>query len=304
MSVPPNAISAVSAARTAQFQEAVAVAGLTLTAGARSRCRGRPGPEALPYIVETGVMALIRCDFFSEVLELGTSMTVLLPQEPAAGPPPVLYLLHGLTDDHTAWTRNTSIERYAAVRGLAVVMPQVHRSFYADERHGLKFWTFLSEELPTVIDRLFRVSALRQETFVAGLSMGGYGAMKWALRQPERFAKAATLSGALDLAYSYRWDLRPHMRELVERVFADRPVAGTGDDLLHLLGAADPAELPELMLRCGTEDHLRAQNERFVAACAEHGIALDAGFGPGAHEWAYWDREIPAVLDWLIPAAA
>ncbi|MDT5042902.1 MAG: putative tributyrin esterase, partial [Actinoplanes sp.] len=77
---------------------------------------GRPGPAALPYIVETGVMALIRCDFFSEVLELGTSMTVLLPQEPAAGPPPVLYLLHGQTDDHTAWTRNTSIERYAAVR--------------------------------------------------------------------------------------------------------------------------------------------------------------------------------------------
>ena len=107
-------------------------------------------------------MALIRCDFFSEALELSTSMTVLLPQPGGAqigvtgrasqAPPPVLYLLHGLTDDDTAWTRFTSIERYAAAAGLAVVMPQVHRSFYADEAYGMKFWTFLSEELPRITE--------------------------------------------------------------------------------------------------------------------------------------------------------
>ena len=252
-------------------------------------------------------MALIKCDFFSEVLELCTSMTVLLPQSASdqigvagmATAPPVLYLLHGLSDDNTAWTRHTSIERYASARGLAVVMPQVHRSFYADEVHGLKFWTFLSEELPAVVADFFRVSTRREDTFVAGLSMGGYGAMKWALRRPEKFAAAATLSGALDLAHIYEWDMRPHMREVVARVFADRPVAGTGDDLLHLLETADPATLPELMLRCGTEDHLVAQNERFVAACADQKIPLDAEFGPGAHEWEYWDREIQTVLRWL-----
>jgi S-formylglutathione hydrolase FrmB len=244
-------------------------------------------------------MALIRCDFFSESLELGTSMTVLLPQLTSDQAPPVLYLLHGLTDDDTAWTRNTSIERYASEAGVAVVMPQVHRSFYADEARGLKYWTFLSEELPALVADFFRVSTRREDTFVAGLSMGGYGAMKWALRQPERFAAAATLSGALDLAYAYEWDMRPHMRELVARVFADRPVAGTGDDLLHLLKSGDPAGLPQLMLRCGSEDHLVAQSERFVAACAEQQIPLDAGFGPGAHEWSYWDREIQTVLRWL-----
>jgi len=254
-------------------------------------------------------MALIRCDFFSEALELGTTMTVLLPQGDGsqvgvagaggAEAPPVLYLLHGLTDADTAWTRYTSIERYASAAGLAVVMPQVHRSFYADEARGLKYWTFLSEELPAVVADFFRVSARREDTFVAGLSMGGYGAMKWALRQPERFAAAATLSGALDLSYIYEWDKRPHMRELVARVFADGPVAGTDDDLLHLLKTVDPASLPQLMLRCGTEDHLVAQNERFAAACADQKIPLDADFGPGAHEWSYWDREIQAVLRWL-----
>jgi S-formylglutathione hydrolase FrmB len=89
------------------------------------------------------------------------------------------------------------------------------------------------------------------------------------------------------------------MRELIGRVFAEHPVAGTDDDLLHLLEAADPAALPKLMLRCGTEDHLVAQNKRIVAACADRDIPLDAEFGPGAHEWSYWDRQIQTVLEWL-----
>jgi S-formylglutathione hydrolase FrmB len=260
-------------------------------------------------IVETGTMALIRCDFFSEALELSTSMTVLLPQpgeaqiglagRPGDAPPPVLYLLHGLTDDDTAWTRFTSIERYAAAAGLAVVMPQVHRSFYADEEYGMKFWQFLSEELPRITESFFRTSTRRADTFVAGLSMGGYGAMKWALRRPERFAAAATLSGALDAAYIQEFDLRPHIRALTRRVFADRLVQKSDEDLLHLLATADKAALPRLLLRCGTEDPLVAQNERFVAACASHGIPLDAGFTPGEHEWGYWDREIQNVIAWL-----
>jgi putative tributyrin esterase len=255
-------------------------------------------------------MALIRCDFFSEALELSTSMTVLLPQtaagqigvagRPDDAPPPLLYLLHGLTDDDTAWTRFTSIERYAAAKGLAVVMPQVHRSFYADEVNGGQFWTFLSDELPRIVEGFFRVSTRREDTFVAGLSMGGYGAMKWALRQPERFAGAATLSGALDVAYLQKFDLRPHMRALTSRVFADRVLEGSDDDLLHLIATAEPATLPRLLLRCGTEDHLVAQNERFVQACAKHGVPLDADFGPGAHEWGYWDTQIQVVLDRLL----
>ena len=258
-------------------------------------------------MVDTRGMALIRCDFSSEALALGTSMTVLLPQTASTqiglagragdAPPPVLYLLHGLTDDDTAWTRYTSIERYAAAKGLAVVMPQVHRSFYADERYGLKFWTFLSEELPSVVSSLFRVSTRREDTFVAGLSMGGYGAFKWALRQPERFAAAASLSGVLDLAHMYEHDDREHIVELMGRVFGDRPVAGTDDDLMRLLERG--GDLPALMLRCGTEDHLVGHNERFVAACRRAGVVLDAGFGPGEHEWGYWDAQIQAVLDWL-----
>lgn len=131
-------------------------------------------------------MAHLRCEFFSESMGLSTSMTVILPQQTTGqigmtgqvgdDPPPVLYLLHGLSDDDTIWLRRTSIERYVADRGLAVVMPAVHRSFYTDEVYGGKFWTFVSEELPALVSEFFRVSDRREDTFVAGLSMGGYGA--------------------------------------------------------------------------------------------------------------------------------
>src|SRR5215216_5327810 len=121
-------------------------------------------------------VAHLRVDFFSDSLALSTSMTVLLPQRTTTqigmggatgdGPPPVLYLLHGLSDDDTIWLRRTSIERYVAPLGLAVVMPQVHRSFYSDEHYGGRYWTFLSEELPALVASWFQVSQQREDTFV------------------------------------------------------------------------------------------------------------------------------------------
>ena len=178
-------------------------------------------------------------------------------------------------------------------------MPQVHRSFYADETYGLKFWTFLSEGLPRVVRSFFRVTDDPRETFVAGLSMGGYGAMKWALRQPERFAAAASFSGALDLAYIQEFDLRPHIRTLTARVFAGRTVQHSAEDLFHLIRTADKGTLPALTVRCGTEDALMAQNERFVATCGQAGVPVDAAFGPGAHEWGYWDARISEWINGL-----
>ncbi len=252
-------------------------------------------------------MALLRCDFYSDVLELSTSMTVILPQATStqiglsgvapAEAFPTLYLLHGLSDDDTTWLRRTSIERYVAALGLAVVMPQVNRSFYADEAHGNRYWTFLSEELPEVAGGFFRLSDRREDTFVAGLSMGGYGALKWALRQPSRFAAAASLSGALDLAGRERsGDWRPDLRD---RVFGTEPIARSADDLIWLLDQVDPRDLPALYVGCGTEDDLIEDNRAFVAAAVGRGVDVTVDLGPGEHEWGYWDRTIQHVLAWL-----
>jgi S-formylglutathione hydrolase FrmB len=259
-------------------------------------------------------MALVRCDFFSDVLGLSVSMTVILPQATSTqigvtgtarpGGHPILYLLHGLSDDDTIWLRHTSIERYVGPLGLAVVMPQVHRSFYADERHGHRYWTFLSEELPAVVGSFFRVSDRREDTFVAGLSMGGYGALKWALRQPERFAAAASLSGALDAVRLQRAGDRGGVDPLLfDRVFGDR-LAGRDDDLFSLLDKADPATLPRLYLCCGTEDALYQHSVDFADAAAARGIDLTVDYGPGDHDWAYWDARIVDVLAWLNPSGS
>jgi putative tributyrin esterase len=172
------------------------------------------------------------------------------------------------------------------------VMPQVQRSFYADEVHGGRFWAFLSDELPEVVGSFFRVSARREDTFVAGLSMGGYGALKWALHQPERFAAAASLSGALDVRA-----LLPERRELFDRVYDGR--LGDDDDLFTLLGRHDAADLPRLYVGCGTEDHLVDGSRRFVDAAHAAGVDVRTDWRPGEHEWGVWDAMVQDVLAWL-----
>jgi S-formylglutathione hydrolase FrmB len=254
-------------------------------------------------------MIRLRTDFFAESLGMGTSMVVLMPQaaagigmagaaQPAAAERgvPVLYLLHGLSDDCTIWERRTSIERYATEKGIAVVMPEVRRSFYADEALGEDYWTFIAEELPQLIARTFRISTAREDTFVAGLSMGGFGAFKLALNHPERFAAAASLSGAVDLL---SMDLDQRDPTLVPRIWGERGLAGTPDDLIGRLGTADPTVLPQLFLDCGTEDQLIAQNRRFIAAAEERSVDLTSRLRPGGHTWDFWDRGIQDVLDWL-----
>ncbi|MDN6400358.1 MAG: esterase family protein [Brachybacterium sp.] len=258
-------------------------------------------------------MIRMRTDFFAESLGMGTSMVVLLPQAAAgigmegadgqagadagsARGVPVRSLLPGLSDDCTLWERRTSIERYATEKGIAVVMPEVRRSFYADEAVGEAYWTFVAEELPQLIARTFRVSTAREDTFVAGLSMGGFGAFKLALNHPERFAAAASLSGALDPS---SLSLELNTGHLAERIWAGRDLTGTEDAQCGLLAAADPAALPALFLDCGTEDQLLGMNRGFLDAARQYGVELTSRLRPGAHTWDFWDQGIQDVLDWL-----
>src|SRR5512132_2915779 len=151
-------------------------------------------------------MILNEVHFFPETLGLRSTMYVLLPQRPLADAQKktrkklrTLYLLHGHSDDHTAWQRWTSIERYVEGLNLVVVMPAVHLSFYNDMAHGGNYWQFISEEVPAIVRDMFPLSSVRKDNFVAGLSMGGYGAFKLALTHPERYAAAASLSGEVDI---------------------------------------------------------------------------------------------------------
>jgi putative tributyrin esterase len=200
--------------------------------------------------------------------------------------------LHGLSDDHTAWHRFTSIGRYADAAGLAVVMPAAGRSFYSDEAHGHHYWEFVSEELPEIVGSFFRVSQLPEETYVAGLSMGGYGAVRLALAHPDRYAAAASMSGALDLA---RAMADPGRAELSRRIFDDH--VSEDEDLFTLLDRA--TVVPPLHLSCGTEDALLDHTTGFAdaALAAGHPVTLD--LRPGGHDWTLWDALIEEVIAWL-----
>ncbi|MBY9077584.1 esterase family protein [Paenibacillus sp. HN-1] len=258
-------------------------------------------------------MALIECRFYSDTLGLSTSMTVILPQQTTTQIGmsntvresvlhPTLYLLHGLSDDDSIWLRRTSIERYVADIGLAVVMPNVHRSFYTDMAQGGRYWSFISEELPALARSFFPLSPKREDNFVAGLSMGGYGAMKLGLRRPDAYAAAASLSGALDMAHNYINEEDPSVKtKEYEMIFGTEDIAGTDEDLLSLLTKVDAAGGPKPLLYqcCGTEDFLYADNQRFREACKATSLSLTYEEGPGSHEWGYWDAKIQDVLKWL-----
>lgn len=253
-------------------------------------------------------MALIQCDFFSEVLGLSCSMDVILPQNTTTQigldnrvlgvKHPTLYLLHGLSDDHTIWLRRTSIERYVASMGLAVVMPAVHRSFYTDMDKGYRYWTFISEELPALARSFFPLSDKREDNFAAGLSMGGYGAFKLALSCPDKFAAGASLSGALDMGSLDAMHSNPEY----ENIFGDlSKIKGSDNDIFHLAQKVSDSKGPKPMLyQCiGTEDFLYDANARFKNFA--EGLNLDFTYNesPGTHEWGYWDRMIQRVLEWL-----
>ena len=244
-------------------------------------------------------MALFHCHFSSATLGLACSADVILPdnRKDPSRPLATLWLLHGLSDDHTIWQRRTSIERYAAAYRLAVVMPAVDRSWYADMQHGLKYWTHLSQELPELMRQYFPLSARREDNFAAGLSMGGYGAFKLALNLPERYAAAASLSGALDLASIWA----SGERKEVLRLIGDQSPKGTGNDLLHaateLVRSGKPQ--PRLFQWCGTDDFLYADNRNFRAHTRKIGLPVDYSEGPGGHTWDKWDEQIQKALVWL-----
>jgi putative tributyrin esterase len=123
--------------------------------------------------------------------------------------------------------------------------------------------------------------------------------MKWALRHPDRFAAAATLSGVTDLAGLTRLEHEPDREKLWRTIFGDRPIEGTDDDLFHLLDTVDLAQAPKLYVGCGTEDRLIGSNERFRDAARAKGFDVTEDFRPGEHEWGLWDDVVQDVLRWL-----
>lgn len=253
-------------------------------------------------------MALIHLSLYSDTLMMDSSVSIIFPQNCNRiahdrrplfkGPYKVLYLLHGLKQDETSWTRMSSIERYVSQLPLVVVMPSVHRSFYTDQVRGFPYFTYVADELPRLMGEFFNISSKREDTFVAGLSMGGYGAFKLALTRPEQYGYAASLSGALDLVgLRAQQEDNSNDAEMENTFGALDKVEGSEHDLFALARAIGDTK-PELFMSCGTEDFLYEGNKRFRDTFSQV-LPITYHEEGGAHTWPYWDRNIQRVLDWL-----
>lgn len=216
---------------------------------------------------------------------------------------PVLYLLHGWSDDESIWIRRTSIERYAASLPLVVVMPRVELSYYQNLKSGMRFWDFISEEIPSLCQSWFPISDRREDTFATGLSMGGYGAFRLGLTYPDRFAAVASLSGALDIErFNSDTEFRRHHSKKLDIIYGlDDQIGGTDSDLFHLISRLSPEDRKRLKLYqcCGTEDFLFRDNMKFRKRAESARLDHVYEEGPGSHEWGYWDLQIKNVLRWL-----
>ncbi len=256
-------------------------------------------------------MMILNCNYNSPVLRRNTQINVVIPTPTQEGESlgsnfKVLYLLHGLHGDASSWLHYSNIRRYAQDAGIVVVMPSVNNSFYQDMAHGERFFTYMTKELPEFIQGLFPVSQKPEDTYIAGLSMGGYGALYIGLSCPEKFAAIASLSGAVDIGFRatpVQMSTGAPLPFYAEDCFGDMTqVAGSDRDVFTLYEkAAAKGRVPRLYQSCGTEDFLYGMNRLSYAKLTEMGAKITWRETPGmAHEWDFWDQEIRYVLKWMM----
>ncbi len=263
------------------------------------------------------------CHYFSLALNHNVEINVVVPtpegneQITAKGPEqrydyesglPVVYLLHGAYGDNNSWMRFSSVERYAQAHNVIAVMAGVENSFYQDMAHGGQYYTYMTKELPEYITRIFPASKKREDTFVAGFSMGGYGAWYLGLSRPDLYAKAASMSGALDIA---------GLHDAAQNGSVDNPFSwedsfgdvanslhGSDRDLFALYKKdKENGLVPDLYQSCGTEDFLFTLNQDVHRRFEEMGADIEYHEAEGhMHNWDFWDMDIKRILDWMLPA--
>jgi len=258
-------------------------------------------------------MILNHCNFYSKILNNHVDVNVLLPtmadnehffhsldeiyQERKI---PALYLLHGALDDYTMWLRHTNIERYAEEAGIAVIMPSGQNGFYSNALYGLNYYDYITNELPRFVEYTFPVSGRREDRYIAGPSMGGYGATKCALSKPDYYNAFGDFSGAVDpekleplmvgMGFDFfRYDL----------IFGgSKKVTGSSDDLKVLAErCSNLSTKPYAFVACGKEDtNNYFMNYELYEKLKSCGFRAEFLGGEGLHDWIYWDKCIEKFI--------
>lgn len=249
-------------------------------------------------------MAVATIDFASKQLKMNTLVTVCFPDSSGEKTVPmskrkVLWLLHGLSDDGTSWLRYSRIDKYAKDNELVVVMPSVNRSMYCDNVNGQNYFSFVANELPDYFEKVFNLSRKKEDNFIAGLSMGGYGAIKIGLTYPQRYAAVGSFSGVLSLE-PLKLALTSDMKN--EFSFMLPALADTDSSELNPTALLDAEKHRgmKMYIACGLQDALMETNLMFKKRAEKLGLNFDYSFTNGNHEWDYWDEQLKGFIKYAL----
>ena len=257
-------------------------------------------------------MALLQMHFMSKMLNRQTTVTIILPQTDQNDlenwKSQTLWLLHGMQGDASDWLRFTSIERYAERNHLMVVMPGVDNSFYSDTVYQVNYWSYLTVELWQMVRAWFPCfSERREDNFIAGLSMGAGGAMKYAVNFPQRFSQGVCLSGGSltmeDLENLFFTSDSP-IPELKPALGSAARIRGTSDDVYAVAKQkiSEQALLPSIHFWVGGADPILWSVQKAHRSLQEAGWPVTYRETPGyGHEWAFWDMAIRETEETFLP---
>lgn len=259
-------------------------------------------------------MALFHGNMFARTLGYETQVYVSVPQDGRRynkdGPTKTLILLHGVSDNAAGWIRYGLADAMAAKYNIAVVVPEGLKSFWLDMKHGGQYTTYLTGELPELVGKMFNVPVDPDSLMIAGLSMGGFGAMHAAFSDPEAFYAVGSFSGAVGIG-----DLIENAEELGKNSdcganFHNEVVAALGmdrkleqkDDVLYLIDQAQKLEkTPKIYFACGTEDILvYGQNELLNEYLKNKPFEYKYETWPGVHDWTFWNVALDRFLEYTV----
>jgi S-formylglutathione hydrolase FrmB len=241
---------------------------------------------------------LITMKHGSRALEMGKHVYVYIPEKKAPlGGFKTLYLLHGYFGDYTDWIYTSHLISYAEKYDLVIVMPDGGNSYYVNHPKGLLYHDYITIDLRVRIEETFHVSTKKQDRYIAGLSMGGFGALYLGLHHPELYSKIGALSPVVELEKMQDHFIKGERVYHFETLFGKETVKDSHLDLYHVLRNGTEQAL---WLSCGESDFLIEENRRFHQFLKDQKIAHMYHFKQGSHDWNYWDQEIQEVLKFMI----
>lgn len=262
-------------------------------------------------------MAYIQINFYSEQLKRSVPVSAFIPNDMPmeyrsetydSEPMKTLYLLPGYAGNHQDWILNATLQDLSNRYHMAIISSAGENSFYVDRvETGFAYGTYVGEELVAYTRKLFHLSEKREDTYIGGYSMGGFGALRNGLKYSQTFSKIIALSSALIIHELP--DMKPGMNngianyEYYHTTFGDLKEAETSDKnpeylVMEHLKSGQP--LPDIYMACGSEDFLIEHNRAFVSFLKAQQVEVLYEEEPGTHNWDFWNPHIVRGMDWII----